>query len=60
MGLFDRIKKAFTGEDPIVEEQNKQEEQEEKLIERKEFDKLELLSMEKEVLNTYMSGHPLE
>ena len=37
-----------------------QEEQEEKLIERKEFDKLELLSMEKEVLNTYMSGHPLE
>ena len=27
---------------------------------QKEFDKLELLSMEKEVLNTYMSGHPLE
>lgn len=32
MGLFDRIKKAFTGEDPIVEEQNKQEEQEEKIV----------------------------
>ncbi|MCZ0717158.1 signal recognition particle-docking protein FtsY [Aerococcus kribbianus] len=32
MGLFDRIKKAFTGEDPIVEQQNKEDAQEEKNI----------------------------
>ncbi|MCR4874680.1 MAG: DNA polymerase III subunit alpha [Clostridia bacterium] len=30
------------------------------MVEVKEFDKLELLAMEKEVLNTYMTGHPLE
>ncbi len=30
------------------------------MVEVKEFPKLELLAMEKEVLNTYMTGHPLE
>ena len=33
---------------------------EDNLVEVKEFPKLEKLAMEKEVLNTYMTGHPLE
>ena len=36
------------------------EDETEKLIEIPEYKKLDILAMEKEVLNTYLSGHPLE